>query len=216
MSNLLDDYMKAYQSGVKPTLNQTVEQPKQVIHKPNDTGLLKDEFLKEHKKNGLFERFYNFLKNKTNFGFGSKNVEFINNKVNDKLNDIYNYSGTINLMAGTYTNAVTGDTLERTITLDKNLSLTPIYTAKTNTKYTDSPKGFVHIFENTAFSKALREKIPTSQWNQKLFLSLGSNTLYKNSHISVAENFIKKIEELPPDKLKKMSKPFFQMIKNDV
>ncbi len=36
---------------------------------------IRDEFVKEKKNNGLIRKFYNFLKNKTNIGLGSKAVE---------------------------------------------------------------------------------------------------------------------------------------------
>lgn len=39
------------------------------------TSNIRDEFIKEKKNNGLVGKFYNFLKNKTNFGTGSKSVE---------------------------------------------------------------------------------------------------------------------------------------------
>ena len=45
---------------------------KQLIKSP-----LKDEFIREHKKNGLVERLYNALKNLTGLGLGSKKVEKI-------------------------------------------------------------------------------------------------------------------------------------------
>lgn len=39
------------------------------------TSNIRDEFIKEKKNNGLVGKFYNFLKNKTNFGTGTKSVE---------------------------------------------------------------------------------------------------------------------------------------------
>ena len=42
---------------------------------PNNAKELRDEFVLQHKKNGLFERLYNKLKNVTNVGLGSKKVE---------------------------------------------------------------------------------------------------------------------------------------------
>lgn len=42
---------------------------------PNNAKDLRDEFVLQHKKNGLFERLYNKFKNITNFGLGSKKVE---------------------------------------------------------------------------------------------------------------------------------------------
>ncbi len=74
MSNLIDDYIKTHQTTANLQVNSNVQHQK-VEYKPNNTGVLRDEFTKEHKKNGLFEKFYNFLKNKTNFGFGSNKVE---------------------------------------------------------------------------------------------------------------------------------------------
>lgn len=64
---------------IKPQQNSTVADQKSVTaalpqtHSTTKSNL-KDEFLKEHRKNGLIERFYNFLKNSTNFGIGSKQV----------------------------------------------------------------------------------------------------------------------------------------------
>ena len=40
-----------------------------------NSNKLKDEFVRENKKNGLIEKFYNYCKNKTDFGIGSKKVE---------------------------------------------------------------------------------------------------------------------------------------------
>ncbi len=51
-------------------------QPKpNYITTPNNAKELRDEFVLQHKKNGLFERLYNKFKNITNFGLGSKKVE---------------------------------------------------------------------------------------------------------------------------------------------
>lgn len=61
-----------------PVLDNTPSQNSQASS-PISTSVsntaLRDEFVKQHRKNGLVEKFYNFLKNKTNFGIGSKKVE---------------------------------------------------------------------------------------------------------------------------------------------
>ena len=73
MTNLISDYVSKSHTNITNT-------PHEVQVKPVNAGVvnsqnLRDEFVKEHKKNGLFERFYNFLKNKTHFGSGYQNVE---------------------------------------------------------------------------------------------------------------------------------------------
>ena len=61
-----------------PVLDNTPpqnSQPSSSISTSVSNTVLSDEFVKQHRKNGLVEKFYNFLKNKTNFGIGSKKVE---------------------------------------------------------------------------------------------------------------------------------------------
>ena len=86
------------------------------------------------------------------------------------------------------------------------------YLARTNTKYTKEPRGFVHIFENGVFASAVREKIPPSLWTKQLMLSLGCNGLHKESHMTAMDDFIQKLEVLPAKQIKALSKPFFKMI----
>ena len=73
MTNLISDYVNKSHTNITNTLHEVQVKPVNagVVNSQN----LRDEFVKEHKKNGLFERFYNFLKNKTHFGSGSQNVE---------------------------------------------------------------------------------------------------------------------------------------------
>ena len=47
---------------------------------PAEARTIKDEFVHQHKKNGLFERLYNQLKNLTGFGVGSKKAQDAVNK----------------------------------------------------------------------------------------------------------------------------------------
>ena len=47
---------------------------------PAEARTIKDEFVHQHKKNGLFERLYNQLKNLTGFGIGSKKAQDAVNK----------------------------------------------------------------------------------------------------------------------------------------
>lgn len=64
--------------------------PNSQVNVPNKHfSTLKDELVKEKKKNGLIEKFYNFSKNKTGFGIGSKKVdqkiiEFENGKTTEE------------------------------------------------------------------------------------------------------------------------------------
>ena len=61
-----------------PVLDNTPpqnSQPSSSISTSVSNTVLSDEFVKQHRKNGLVEKFYNFLKNKTKFGIGSKKVE---------------------------------------------------------------------------------------------------------------------------------------------
>ena len=56
MTNLISDYVSKAHTNITNT---------EVHGKPVNAGVinsqnLRDEFVKEHKKNGLFERFYNF------------------------------------------------------------------------------------------------------------------------------------------------------------
>ena len=76
MPSLISHYEKTHKHPAIQQYTQTTQQkPLIENHKPQNTNLLKDEFLKEHKKNGLFEKIYNFLKNTTHIGFGSKQIE---------------------------------------------------------------------------------------------------------------------------------------------
>ena len=74
---------------VKPqqTAPKTSSAPVTASTSSND---LRDEFVTQHKKNGLFERVYNAFKNVTHFGIGSKKVEstiqdYENGKVDKKV-----------------------------------------------------------------------------------------------------------------------------------
>ena len=87
------------------------------------------------------------------------------------------------------------------------------YLCKINTKYSNDPRGFVHIFENTPFAQAVLDKIPTSIWKKQMVLALGCNTLHKDTHITIAENFIQKLETIPEDRLKRYSGQLFGMFK---
>ena len=61
----------AVNSNAKISQTTTSNQPQ--VSVTNST--IRDEFVKEKKNNGLITKFYNFLKNKTNIGLGSKAVE---------------------------------------------------------------------------------------------------------------------------------------------
>lgn len=75
MTNLITDYINNVQTKSNAAgFTPQVSNKKSELPAVKNSQTLKDEFVKEHKKNGLFERFYNFLKNKTNFGTGSKTV----------------------------------------------------------------------------------------------------------------------------------------------
>ena len=91
MSNLINDYINSMQSKINVPLapSQSTSPPpvSSKLSVVKNSQILKDEFVKEHKKNGLFEKFYNFLKNKTNFGAGSK-------AVNSAITDFENGSKT--------------------------------------------------------------------------------------------------------------------------
>ena len=54
-------------------ISQTTTSNQSQVSVTNST--IRDEFVKEKKNNGLIRKFYNFLKNKTNIGLGSKAVE---------------------------------------------------------------------------------------------------------------------------------------------
>lgn len=78
---------------------QNANLPKAKLESPqNDILVIKQDFEKLKKNNGLSEKFYNYLKNKTNFGLGSKKIEnqiteFENQKITkDELDkSILNY-----------------------------------------------------------------------------------------------------------------------------
>lgn len=63
------------------TANNAVKSDVEIKNTENTTtniitnSNIRDEFVKEKKNNGLIRKFYNFLKNKTNIGLGSKAVE---------------------------------------------------------------------------------------------------------------------------------------------
>lgn len=64
------------------TANNAVKNDVKIENKINTTtqsstinSNIRDEFVKEKKNNGIIRKFYNFLKNKTNIGLGSKAVE---------------------------------------------------------------------------------------------------------------------------------------------
>lgn len=62
------EQVKSYNTDVSQFYQQAhMQMPKE--------RLLRDEFVHQHKKNGLFERLYNGIKNITGFGLGSKKVE---------------------------------------------------------------------------------------------------------------------------------------------
>lgn len=60
----------------RPKFNSTIK-PKTLPQQnsSNQTTTLTDKFIKENKKSGLIERFYNYCKNKTGFGIGSNKVK---------------------------------------------------------------------------------------------------------------------------------------------
>lgn len=65
-------YITTTQTAANAVINDA-----KIESKPNTTpnSNIRDEFVKEKKNNGLIRKFYNFLKNKTNIGLGSKAVE---------------------------------------------------------------------------------------------------------------------------------------------
>ena len=75
MANLISDYVNTTTKNITYPQQVLEQQVKPVSSSIKNSKDLHDEFVKEHKKNGLFERFYNFLKNKTHFGTGSNKVE---------------------------------------------------------------------------------------------------------------------------------------------
>ena len=81
MGSLINDVYRLQNANnqAQAAVAKTPTEPKPAIVPTGDTKNInrpdfKDEFLKQHRKNGLIERFYNFLKNSTNFGTGSKKV----------------------------------------------------------------------------------------------------------------------------------------------
>ena len=81
MGSLINDVYRLQNANnqAQAAVAKTPAEPKPAIVPAGDTKNInrpdfKDEFLKQHRKNGLIERFYNFLKNSTNFGTGSKKV----------------------------------------------------------------------------------------------------------------------------------------------
>ncbi len=79
MSTRMDNFVSQLKNHTlidKKTLKENSNSPRQnYTTTPNNAKDLRDEFVLQHKKNGLFERLYNKLKNVTNFGLGSKKVE---------------------------------------------------------------------------------------------------------------------------------------------
>ncbi|MDY6363494.1 MAG: AarF/UbiB family protein [Cyanobacteriota bacterium] len=54
---------------------KTTEQTKPAQTTAENTALVRDEFVKAKKENGLIRKFYNFMKNVSGIGFGSKKLE---------------------------------------------------------------------------------------------------------------------------------------------
>ena len=79
IDNFLNQKSEQNQYYITPqTANNTVKNDAKIenrINTPTQNSNIRDEFVKEKKKNGLIRKFYNFLKNKTNIGIGSKAVE---------------------------------------------------------------------------------------------------------------------------------------------
>lgn len=71
MSNLISNYKAAVNPTV-PSATPVVEVKKEMPK--TNLAEIKDTFHKEKRKDGLIEKFYNFCKNKTGFGLGSKKV----------------------------------------------------------------------------------------------------------------------------------------------
>ena len=72
--NLITDYLNKNAKSNTFYHCPPVQDEKPNLPAVNNSQILKDEFRKEQKKDGLFEKFYNWLKNKTHFGTGSNTV----------------------------------------------------------------------------------------------------------------------------------------------
>ncbi len=66
---------KAVETKDSAATNPVNEVPKETIPATVPDTTIRDEFVKEKKNNGLVGKFYNFLKNKSGIGLGSKKVE---------------------------------------------------------------------------------------------------------------------------------------------
>lgn len=78
MGNTIDNYAKLRMQASNVNFGQKNEIKQNIKPETLTTDKavkLRDEFVKEKKKNGLFEKFYNWMKNTTNLGLGSKKVE---------------------------------------------------------------------------------------------------------------------------------------------
>jgi len=80
-TDIFNDWKHPYNSAVAVNIAANTNTPKINVESnsvPNKKILeIKDEFVRETKKQGLFEKVYNVLKNKTGLGIGSKQTEQI-------------------------------------------------------------------------------------------------------------------------------------------
>jgi hypothetical protein len=82
-TDIFDNWKHSHNStatvNIAANINTPKIQPKIETNSSSNKKILeiKDEFVRETKKQGLFERFYNVLKNKTGLGIGSKKTEQI-------------------------------------------------------------------------------------------------------------------------------------------
>lgn len=86
------------------------------------------------------------------------------------------------------------------------------YISRKRFPYEKKLEGFAHILENSVFASAIREKIPAHIWSKKLVLALGCNALHRSTHLSSTEDFVRKLEEQPEDKLERNADSFFKMV----
>jgi predicted unusual protein kinase regulating ubiquinone biosynthesis (AarF/ABC1/UbiB family) len=81
--DLVTSYINNLEKQQATNKTNTVSTQKASVPTAKDVSIIKDEFVKTKKNNGLIRKFYNFLKNKTNIGTGSKSVE---NSINEYEN----------------------------------------------------------------------------------------------------------------------------------
>ena len=75
MSGITQNAITAQSQAVSNQQRQVIKTPNgQVVYAPKELSI-RDEFVKQHKKNGLIERLYNGIKNLTKLGTGSKKAE---------------------------------------------------------------------------------------------------------------------------------------------